>query len=119
MNMKDQVFFTATKFYQGRSEPKFGPPYSLTVGIPMNGTLSTTTKEVKDQNQFIKLFETGSISFEDMLGSSNFFAAMINGGSKVEALAWNIGHLKLLRAQNKHTKVILRIKKSKKFLFKI
>lgn len=71
----------------------------------MNGTLSTTTKEVKDQNQFIKLVEVQSVTYEDLLGSSKYFAAMINGGSKVEALAWNNAHLKLLRAQNKHTKV--------------
>ena len=53
----------------------------------MNGTLSTTTKEFKDQNQFIKLVEAQSVTYEDLLGSSKYFAAMINGGSKVEALA--------------------------------
>ena len=71
----------------------------------MNGTLSTTSKEVKDQNLFLKLVAAQSISYEDLLGSSNYFATMINGGFKVEALAWNNAHLKLLRAQNKHTKV--------------
>lgn len=104
-NENDQVFFTSTKYYQGRDKAKFGPPYTLTLGIPMNGTLSTTSKEVKDQNQFLKLVAAQSVSYEDLLGSSNYFATMINGGSKVEALAWNNAHLKLLRAQNKHTKV--------------
>ena len=86
-NKNDQVFFTSTKYYQGRDNAKLGPPYTLSLGIPMNGTLSTTTKEFKDQNQFIKLVEAQSFTYEDLLGSSKYFAAMINGGSKVEALA--------------------------------
>ena len=105
--MDDKVFLSSTKYNQGRKEAVFGPPYTLTVGIPMTSTSSTTRKEFKDQTKFIKLMFEKIIHPRDLLGSSKYLAAMINGGSKVESLAWNAAHLKLLQAQNKNTKVQL------------
>lgn len=104
-DMDDRVLLSSTRYNQGRKEAVFGPPYTITVGIPMTSPLSSTRKEFKDQNKFIKLVHEKVIHSRDLVGSSKYLAAMINGGSKVESLAWNAGHLKLLQAQNKNTKV--------------
>ena len=105
-DINDRVLLTSTKYNQGRKDAVFGPPYTVTVGIPMTSSTSTTRKEFIDQNKFLKLIYEKVILPVDLMGSTKYLAAMINGGSKVESLAWNAAHLKLLQAQNRNTKVI-------------
>ena len=96
----------ATKFYQGRKEALYGPPYTITIGIPLNSSMYSTSDAVAEQNLFLNLMEEKAVSITDLVGSSKCLAVMINDGSKVESLAWNAAHLKLLKMQNKKTKVI-------------
>ena len=59
----------------------------------MTSSTSTTRKEFRDQNTFLKLMNEKVILPVDLVGSTKYLAAMINGGSKVESLAWNARHI--------------------------
>ena len=106
-NMHDLIEFTATKFCQGRNKAIYGPPYHITIGVPLQKTPSTTTTEVELQNAFLKLVATERIVASDMFGSSTHLATMLNGGARVENLAWNEAHFKLILSFNKKSKVIV------------
>ena len=99
------VTFVSTKFPQGRSKMLYGPPYTVTIGIPISSHEGTTKGKIQDQKLFLDLVRSNDIISSDIFGSSKFLAVMINGGAKVENLAWNEGHMIFLLAKNSKSKV--------------
>ena len=77
----------------------------MTIGIPSCSSLGSAILDLKEQETFLCLIEKKEIVLEDIIGSSHFLTTMINGGSKVETLAWNEAHLKLMLSKNKKCKV--------------
>ena len=101
----DGIQFSSTKYYQGREKAIYGPPYSITIGIPANDT-NNTEREVIEQKTFINLYSQMFITDEDIFSSSRFLAIMINSSNKTDLLAYNEAHLKVLIELNKKSKVI-------------
>lgn len=77
----DGIQFSSTKYYQGREKAIYGPPYSLTIGIPANDT-NNKEREVIEQKTLINLYSERFITDEDILSSSRFLAIMINSSNK-------------------------------------
>lgn len=99
------VRFSSTKFQQGRNTALYGPPYNVTIGIPSCSSLGSAILDLKEQESFLLLIEKKDIVLGDIFGSSQFLTTMINGGSKIETLAWNQAHLKFMLSKNKKCKV--------------
>lgn len=99
------VTFVSTKFPQGRNKTLYGPPYTVTIGVPAISHEGTTKEKIQDQRLFLDLADSDDILPSDLFGSSKFLAIMINGGAKVESLAWNQAHLTFLLAKNSKSKV--------------
>ena len=49
------VTFVSTKFPQGRSKMLYGPPYTITIGIPIISHEGTTKGKIQDQMLFLDL----------------------------------------------------------------
>lgn len=106
INGKNQkILFTSTKFYQGKDNYLYGPPYTITVGIPKHEDNGTTTDQVIAQRTLIDMIRGRYISPEDLFGSAKFLSVMLNHGSKNTILAWNEAHRKLLLALDIKSKV--------------
>ena len=103
--MNQLVKFSSTKYQQGRNTAIYGPPYNVTIGIPSCSSLGSAILDLKEQETFLCLIEKKEIVLGDIIGSSHFLTTMINGGAKVETLAWNEAHLKLMLSKNKKCKV--------------
>jgi hypothetical protein len=103
---EDPIILTSKKFPQGRNQPSlYGPPYSLCLGFPLITTKMVTKEKIDYQRQFLRLYEGKVISHDSLFGTAKYLVAMLNGGNRVNSLAYTEGHCILLKKSEVNTKV--------------
>lgn len=103
---QQKVHFEAKRYFQGKDKYLYGPPYTITVGIPKHDDKSSTSEQVALQQNFINLFASDKLSASHLFGSAKYLSIMLNHGTKNNILAWNEAHQTLLVSMNKNSKVL-------------